>query len=218
MCILSVFCGGLFIALLHFPVDFSICVALCDRIALIVHLLASAKTKFYLDVRILEIKRQRDQRHALLCNESVQLHDLALVHKKLATAQGVTVEDIAVLVGAYMHTDNEKLAVLDVAVGVLEVDTSCANALDLGTEKLDASLIFFLNEIVVVRLFVLRCDLDSAVFVRHECSSSLLFFCARDIIHYFEALVKAFFVAEKIRGVNNQNISQKPLDKSLKMR
>ena len=42
-----------------------------------------------------------------------------------------------------------------------------ADGFDLGAGQFDAGLIFFLNEVVVVRLAVFRHDLDTLAQVRH---------------------------------------------------
>ena len=115
------------------------------------------------------------------------------MHQQSTLTERISVEDVSVLVGAYMHADDEYLSVLDVAVAVLEVDASCADAFDLGAEKLDARFIFFFHEIIVVCFFILRGDLYAAVFSCQSLRLPSKNFApngAKDIIHYFLSFVK----------------------------
>ena len=68
----------------------------------------------------------------------MELENFALVHEQAARTHGVFVEDVSMLVGAHVHPANPKLAVLDGAEAVLEVYLTCADGLDLGTEKLNS--------------------------------------------------------------------------------
>ena len=104
------------------------------------------------------------------------------MHKQTATAHRISIEDIAVLVWAYVHADDEELAVLDVNIRVLEIDAACADALDLGAEKLDARLVFFVHEIVVVSLFILRDKLCTALFISQN--GHLLYYLALNCVLY----------------------------------
>ena len=81
--------NGLVVAsALGLAVTLDIAVSLLFRgiVALVVKLLASAKTDGYLYVCAAEIKRQRNEGKALLRNQAVKLHDLFFVHKKLFLA------------------------------------------------------------------------------------------------------------------------------------
>lgn len=50
----------------------------------------------------------------------------------------VLVEDVALLIGADVDALGDQLAVIDVCPGILQVDPSGAQALDLGAYQLDA--------------------------------------------------------------------------------
>ena len=60
-----------------------------------------------------------------------------------------------------MHALDEQLAVLDRAVGVLQVQRAGPDGLDLRAEKLNARLILILHKVVVKGFAVLGRDLDS---------------------------------------------------------
>ena len=94
----------------------------------------------------------------------MELHDLALVHQKLAVAERLAVEDVAFFVGAYVHSDDEKLAVFDRAVGILKVYRALTDAFYLCAEKSDARFVFLIHEIVVVGFFIL-CDYFVSAFL-----------------------------------------------------
>jgi hypothetical protein len=87
------------------------------------------------------------------------------MHQQLALASRLFIEDIALFIGAYVHTDDEKLAVLDRAVAILEIYRALTDAFDLCTEKSDARFVFFVYEIVVICFFILRYDFSSLLFV-----------------------------------------------------
>ena len=50
-----------------------------------------------------------------------------------------------------MHAAHKKLAILESAVGILEIDLPLTDRLDLGAGQLDASLVFLLDEVVMPR-------------------------------------------------------------------
>ena len=89
------------------------------------------------------------------------------MHQQAALPQRVLVENIAFFIGADVHPNDRHLSVLDVAEGVLQIHMALADGFDLGAGQFDAGLIFFLNEVVVVRLAVFRHDLDTLAQVRH---------------------------------------------------
>ena len=61
-----------------------------------------------------------------------------------------------------MHAAHKKLAILESAVGILEIDLPLADGLDLCACKLDARFVFFLDKVVVPCFFVGR-DLFGAL-------------------------------------------------------
>ena len=60
-----------------------------------------------------------------------------------------------------MHSVEEQLSALDGAVGILQIQRTRPDGLDLCAEKLDPGLIFVLHEVVVDGLAVLCRDFDS---------------------------------------------------------
>jgi hypothetical protein len=59
------------------------------------------------------------------------------------------VEDVAVIVGADVGIEEPEFAVLEEAVGVLEVGVAGTDGLDLGASEDDARLKFFKQEVVM---------------------------------------------------------------------
>ena len=74
------------------------------------------------------------------------------MEQQLPGAPGVLVEDIALLIGGYVHPVQEHLPALHGAEGVPQVDGPQPDGLYLGARQLDARLELVLNEIVVERL------------------------------------------------------------------
>ena len=128
----------------------------------------------------------------------------AAVAEKLALAPWLAVKDIALFIGADMHTDDEKLAVLDRAVGILQVYRSHADTFDLCAEKSDTCLVLFVNEVIVIGFFVLSYDLTCLLFVSH--GQVLLSCCLRDkhiVAQFFEksksfVLIWRFFFDQRL--------------------
>ena len=92
------------------------CIGFRSGLSLIVQFFALAQTDFHFYPTALEIQGQGDQRVTVQLNGLSQLNDLSLVHQQLSGADGILVENVALFIGAYMHSDNEKLAVFDRAV------------------------------------------------------------------------------------------------------
>ena len=120
---------------LHTTLDLAVGLGTGDGISLIIELLASAKAQFNLQFGVFEVHSQRNEGKALLSHEALQLHDLPLMHEQLAVTQRLTVEDITVLIGANVNTNRKQFAVLNATVGVLEVDTTRTDGLDLGAKS-----------------------------------------------------------------------------------
>ena len=88
------------------------------------------------------------------------------MQQQFALAEGITIEDIAKSymdvydsriiskAGTYVHTDNERLAVFDFDVGVLDVDLAQTNALDFCSDKSHSAFIGIFNEVFMPSLAV----------------------------------------------------------------
>ena len=73
----------------------------------------------------------------------------------------ITVIDVALFVGTDMHPLDPDFAFPDLRPALLEIDSSLPDAFDFGAEQRDAAFVFFLDEIIVPRLAVLRDGFDS---------------------------------------------------------
>lgn len=155
------------------PLNVSFAVFFSLRITLVVKLLASAKSQLHFYVRPTEVKGKGNDGKALLTHLAVQLHDLSLVHKELAVAQGIAVKNVALLVGTDVYPCGEDLAAFYFAIGILEVYLTCAETFYFCTEKLDPRFVLFVNEIIVVSLFVLGDYLSSRVFISQILTSHM---------------------------------------------
>ena len=142
----------------HLSVDVTVGLLFGGGIALIIQLFTAAKSHLYLDVRALEVQLQGHEGIALLRHQTEQLKDLLFVHQEAAGTKGITVEDIAVLIGADVHLAHEQFPVIDGAVGVLEIDIARPQAFDLGAKQLNTGLVRFFDKVFMPRLFVLRDD------------------------------------------------------------
>ena len=76
------------------------------------------------------------------------------MQQQFALAEGITIEDIALFVRTYVHTDNERLAVFDFDVGILDVDLAQTNALDFCSDKSHSAFIGIFNEVFMPSLAV----------------------------------------------------------------
>ena len=94
----------------------------------------------------------------------MELAYLPLVQQQALGAIRVAVEDVAVVVGGDVEAVGVHLAVLGHAEGVLQVQRTGADGLDLRAEQLDTRLVAILHEVVVVGLAVLRRDLHAGLF------------------------------------------------------
>ena len=129
-------------------------------------LFAPAEPQLQLHPGALEIKAQGDQAVAVALHIAEELQDLPPVHQQLALAHGVPVEDIALLIGGDVHPVDEKLAAVNRAIAVLQIDGPGPQAFDLGARQGDAAFIGLLHEIVVPRLAVDGDLLDLFLFQR----------------------------------------------------
>src|SRR5262245_9813896 len=143
-------------------------VALGDRLALVVGLLALRDPEQQLGVTAREIELERDDRLALLGHRSLELHDFGAVEQQLAPPGRLQVPAVALLVGRNVELEHPGLAVLDRRVRLGEARLAVAQALHLGAGQHQPRLHGLEDEVVMARTAVLR---DHAVgrvgFARH---------------------------------------------------
>ena len=123
--------------------------------ALVVEFFTLAKPDRDLYSRSRKVEAERYQRVTFLRNVRKKFQYLALVHEQFAVAPRFAVENVAFFVWTYVDTAGVDLAVSYEAKRVFQVDLSCAYAFYLGAEKSDPGLVRVLDEIVVVRFFIL---------------------------------------------------------------
>ena len=127
--------------LLHCPIHCAVCVALCGVIALIVELFTLAKSQRKLNARAGEIEGEGNKRKSVAADLTEELHDLLFVHQQLFGAQGIAVKDVTLLVGTYVHTVNEHLALINACKALLEVDLALTDALYLSTREYNSCIV-----------------------------------------------------------------------------
>ena len=71
------------------------------------------------------------------------------MQQKLALAQRINVENIALLVGADVHAFDEGFVVLDENIGILEIGVAGAHGFDFGAFEGDAGFQCFKDEIIM---------------------------------------------------------------------
>ena len=91
----------------------------------------------------------------------MQLADLPLVQQQPLGPVRILVEDVALVIGGDMHPVGKNLSVLGLAIGILQIQRTGPDALDLRAEQLHPGLIAILHEIVMERLAVLGGDLNA---------------------------------------------------------
>ena len=136
-------------------------VPLGDGVSLVIVLFAFARADLQLHPRVLKIYGQGYQRVSVTLDKLLHLSDFLFVHQEPADPLRVLVENIAFIIRGDVHTVDEQLAALNGAPCVLQIQRSGPNGLHLRAEQFNARLVFFLHEVVVVRLAVLRRDLNS---------------------------------------------------------
>jgi len=155
----------LIFAVLHGTIHTALGIPLGGGISLVVQLFALGQGQLNLDPAVLKVERQRYQGVAVPLDVAVEPHDLPLVHEQLALPQRIAVEEVALLVGADVQPDDEKLAVFDGAIAVLHVHRAGAETLDLGARQGDAGLEGLDDVVIVPGLAVLGDLLGS--FLKH---------------------------------------------------
>ena len=80
------------------------------------------------------------------------------MHEELFHPEGIFVEDISLLIRAYVNAVGKDLPVLYPAEGILEVGIPAPERFDLGAGKLYSRLVGLLDKEVVICFFVLRDD------------------------------------------------------------
>ena len=141
-------------------VNLSVRILLCDGVSLVVELFAPGQADLELAASVLvQIYVQRDERQTGNLELADKLADLALVHEKLAGAERLDVEAIALLVRRDVHAVNVELAFsVDFAEALLDADSARTNGLDLSAGQNDADLVDLVDEIVVTSLLVIGHD------------------------------------------------------------
>ena len=151
---------------LHFqrPVHLPLCVFLGCGVPLVIELFALAQADLHLHPGAFEIQAQGDEGVAVLLDLGEEPLDLPLVHEQAAGAAGFAVEDVALLIGADVHSVERHLPVLDGAEGILQIHVAHANGLHFRARQFDARLVAVLHKIVVKGFAVFR-DLTVAGFL-----------------------------------------------------
>ena len=131
-------------------------------------LFALAQPKLDLHAAVLKIQREWDERNAVLHDTGVELDYLALVHQKPARTDGVFIENVAVLIGTYVHPAHEQLSVLYRTKGILKIHVTCTDGLDLGSGKLYARFKPLQHEVLVECFAVAGYFLHAELFRGHS--------------------------------------------------
>ena len=139
-------------------------VSLCrSSITLVMQLFSLRKTDLQFHAGILQVNGKLYKGVSVLLDLRIQFVDLPAMHQQPPGPERILIEDIALLIRRDMHTVDKHLAVFKVAEGILQIDLSLTNGLDLGADEFDAGFVTLLNEIIMECLWILRTDLDSAL-------------------------------------------------------
>ena len=150
--------------------NISLRLTFCLGLTLVVELLTLAKTNRYLYSRSRKVETERYQSVTFLRNVRKKLQYLTLVHQQFAVAPRFTVENVAFFVWTYVDTAGENLAVSYKTKRIFQVDLSCAYAFYFSAEKSNSGFVRILDEIVVVRFFILG-NYSARFFIRRKNSS-----------------------------------------------
>src|SRR3954453_15605850 len=148
------------------PLDLPARVALGEVLPLVVGLLATGQRESGLDLAVLEVQVERDERQPALLGLADQLVDLGAVHEHLALAPRGVVGPRALGVLGDVHVLQPDLAVVHRGEAVDERGTAGTQALPLGAGEHQAHLVGVEDRVVVPRLLVLGDEL-APLFPRH---------------------------------------------------
>src|SRR3954451_11068573 len=137
------------------PLDLPARVALGEVLPLVVGLLALGQRKGGLDLAVLEVQVERDEREAALLGLADQLVDLGAVHEHLALAARRVVGPGPLGVLGDVHVLQPHLPVVDGGEPVDERGPAGTQALHLGACEDQAHLVGVQDRVVVPRLLVL---------------------------------------------------------------
>ena len=104
--------------LFYSAVCFALQHSLLVAFALVVKLFALAHAKLHFYLAFGKIERKGDEGVAVFIAKHHQLQNFSFVHQKLALAQRIAVEDIALFIGTDMYAFRKELAVFNVAIAV----------------------------------------------------------------------------------------------------
>src|SRR6185369_981130 len=142
-------------AAFHRPLDFALALPLLDRGALVVLGLSLGQRDLALDLPILPVQVERDQRIAFLLDLSDQAADLILVHQQLLGPYGIGADmGGRGLQRIDLAADHVQLAALDDHIAVGQLRLALAQGFDFPALQHHAGLEFLLEEVVVGRLLV----------------------------------------------------------------
>src|SRR4051794_26732333 len=146
------------------PALLSAPIALLLAVALVVQLLAFGDRQQELGAAALvEVKLQRDQRHAFALDRAHQAVDLLFMQQQLARPLRLVIEAVGLQIFRDVGVDQPDLAALGIGVGFRDRGLAVADRLDLGAGQRDAGLDRVVDRIVEPRLAILRDDLDGAL-------------------------------------------------------
>ena len=143
---------------LHFECAFnnSACITLCGIFTLIVKLFASRNRNSNLHALSLKIHIKGDNGKSFLLYCSKELHYLSFVHQYFFGTKRVAVKYIALFIRRDVHPVDKHFSVfIYFAVAFLEVNPAHTHRLYLCAEKLNACLVFFFYEELVMSASVL---------------------------------------------------------------
>src|SRR3954470_1236922 len=149
------------------PLDLPARVALGKVLPLVVGLLAAGERERGLDLAVLEVQVERDERQPALLGLADELVDLGAVHEHLALAARGVVGPGALGVLGDVHVLQPHLAAVDGGEAVDQRRTTGTQALHLGAGEHQAHLVGVEDRVVVPRLLVLGDELAPG-FSRHD--------------------------------------------------
>src|SRR5579859_775948 len=136
--------------------DLALGIALGDRVALVVLALALCQRQLQLDLAVLVVQPEWDQRVAAHARLGREPADLPRVQQEFARPPRLVVPAVALFEQRDVGIPQPDLAFVGAGVGVAQVDVARANRLDFRAQQGEASLDGFEDVVVVVRLPIAR--------------------------------------------------------------
>ena len=133
-------------------------VFLLQILPFVIELFALSHADLHLDLAVLEIDFQGNQRQSLFLGLAVETLDLPFVEQQFSHPQVFVIGTVAVGIGSDMHVMEKDFSILDKGIAVFQIGLPVAQRLHLRTDQDNPRFIGIVDEIIQSRRFILADD------------------------------------------------------------